>query len=636
MVHTTLQAHNDDRITEIIIRAGQLVDSIQLKMFSGNIMKAGGNGGRQKKIVLKNNEHVTQIETRGGDYLDQITIHTTRKVYGPFGGKGGKQLEPQVVPVGSIFSGFIVDATHYVKRVELLSENKNTPCNTVVILGRTGDGKSTLVDMLKNYFENKSFHDKVQIKNKPEYNNGGQRTSKTNACTTYDFANHIGKFQFIDTPGMSDTGGVERDNANVSMILEKLTNIPSLTAIIMVVNGTNARYTNEQQNVFTRIHNILPNVFQKRVLCVFTMCDEHNSAAAENVNFFKPVPICHYFMDNSFFLRNSSTQAEEAWEKSLGVLRLLLEDIQDLGPRGTIAFSEIREKHNELRGNIAQVSLEIDRMQKLETAIKKAILQKSQSQSDEDLYRNFTSTSTVKSVVLQDCARHSTFCSKCIGTVTCHENCGLKETTTVGDAVFLNCWCIDAKKCKVCQCDVSTHFHAKKERVEKVETVQTILAEAQKNYNHAKEKSKQLTSQSDLLQRDLDSIRIEMKNKYADIERLCVEMTSICHGYNLSGEIKCIIEELERQHETERDLNMQQEIRLRINTMNEMNKRLVEQNEQQGGYTSTKRVVSNISSNKRKSEHEIVEPRDSVEQVVGQVVAAGLSLFSSYKKYKGL
>ncbi|KAL2944842.1 Mannose/glucose-specific lectin, partial [Bienertia sinuspersici] len=97
-----MQLEEGDRITEVTIRHGAIVDAIGLTVAKKNgntvYQQFGGNGGAPAKIVLEDGEYLTRISGTYGNYQYQenevvvgsITIHTNLKPigYGPYGKNG--------------------------------------------------------------------------------------------------------------------------------------------------------------------------------------------------------------------------------------------------------------------------------------------------------------------------------------------------------------------------------------------------------------------------------------------------------------------------------------------------------------------------------------------------------------------
>ncbi len=77
------------RITQLVVRHGEYIDSIGVGYANGNFINHGGTGGSETLINLLPDELISAVEGRCGDVLDQITFRSNKEVYGPFGGSGG-------------------------------------------------------------------------------------------------------------------------------------------------------------------------------------------------------------------------------------------------------------------------------------------------------------------------------------------------------------------------------------------------------------------------------------------------------------------------------------------------------------------------------------------------------------------
>lgn len=138
----------------------------------------------------------------------------------------------------------------------------------ILVLGKSGVGKSMLINALVNYLEFDSLYDAINDPGRlrciipcsfsyqdEELNDHqvvvGEDTfwekttkigrSSTKKAVTYCF-NMDGKtIRFIDTPGMNDTEGIDRDHENVKDILRMLESIDKLSAILILMHPNEAR-----------------------------------------------------------------------------------------------------------------------------------------------------------------------------------------------------------------------------------------------------------------------------------------------------------------------------------------------------------------------------------------------------------
>ena len=116
--------------------------------------------------------------------------------------------------------------------------------------------------------------------------------SQTTKCRNYEFhhpKNPAYKFIFIDTPGLSDTNGVKQDDKNIQEIINTAISIGSLSAIVIIANGTEARVTPSIKNTLVRLSNNLPDVLvDNNLLLILTKCAK-SSACFSEVAFAKEI-----------------------------------------------------------------------------------------------------------------------------------------------------------------------------------------------------------------------------------------------------------------------------------------------------------------------------------------------------------
>jgi ribosome biogenesis GTPase A len=130
---------------------------------------------------------------------------------------------------------------------------------TILVIGETGAGKSTFINITANYFLHgtldnlliavpNKFHKEINygghVQEHSERDYNAESESQTDKTTEYSFLklDNAHKFIFIDTPGLGDTRGTQQDDLNVDKILKAASSTPNLAAVVLIVNGTNARF----------------------------------------------------------------------------------------------------------------------------------------------------------------------------------------------------------------------------------------------------------------------------------------------------------------------------------------------------------------------------------------------------------
>jgi GTPase Era involved in 16S rRNA processing len=109
--------------------------------------------------------------------------------------------------------------------------------------------------------------------------------SQTTKCHNYSFNhpdNPAYKFIFIDTPGLSDTNGIKQDDKNIKEIVNAAISAGSLSAIVIIASGTEARMTSSIKNTLVRLANNIPDELINNLLLILTKCSKASACFSAN------------------------------------------------------------------------------------------------------------------------------------------------------------------------------------------------------------------------------------------------------------------------------------------------------------------------------------------------------------------
>ncbi|XP_039905255.1 uncharacterized protein LOC120744769 isoform X5 [Simochromis diagramma] len=294
-------------------------------------------------------------------------------------------------------------------------EESTRQSRTIMLLGATSSGKSTLIDGMINYIVGVEWEDSFRFKFINEDQSTSQAHSQTSEVTVYKI-NHQDGFKIpfsltiVDTPGFGDTRGIERDRE----ITEQLRNLFSsshgvseIDAVCFVAQAALARLTPTQRYVFDSVLSIFGKDVAENISIVVTFADGQRPPVLEAINAAgvpcpkteDGLPVHFKFNTSALFANNKSAEGDRMsddddddeggfdlmfWEmgkksmkkffaalnlietKSLTLtkevlrerkqLEISVENLQEQVKRGLAKIEEIKETSEKLKDHEAEIS----------------------------------------------------------------------------------------------------------------------------------------------------------------------------------------------------------------------------------------------------------------------------------------
>lgn len=451
-------------------------------------------------------------------------------------------------------------------RTNMVLEQKDS---TVVVIGETGCGKSTWINMMTNFFKNGSLENlRIAIPTKDYYSTERYEHSETNVrdgsvaqttqAFTYTFKKKNIKFSIIDTPGLNDTKGLDQDDINLNKILNAAVDAENLSAIIMIINGTNARVTHNIQNLIAKFRGSLPDSIMSNIIVICTMCREE-TCNFKNFRSLGFVPYKIFYMNNTIF---SSPITEKSnlkllyyeFSDSLDICRQITETVQNMSVISTIDFQQIRDLRNSIKSELHRVKNDILQLQNVHDIITVAQDTIKHREDYAAQFKNYTKTKVIKTTRIVNnptINKKNTICDNC--NKTCHEDCKLGEIIGKNSAAITHCYAFqctagngDQNTCKICNCSYMYHYHSNNTIVEDTETLEEVIEEMKKQYLEAlastQEEAKKL-SEHELTRK---SVEHQIDTLCDKLSRTCHELKKICSGFNFVNELNIMIYQLKR------------------------------------------------------------------------------------------
>ena len=149
---------------------------------------------------------------------------------------------------------------------------------TILMMGETGSGKSTLINRMLNYMLGVKWEDNIRFEITPEEVKRPQTQSQTKPITAYEI---LGldelpvpfSLTVIDTPGFGDTRGLENYKEivhNLDTLLKSARGIEEIDAVCLVVKASENRFSPSRKYIFDAILSIFGKNMEKNIMTLIT------------------------------------------------------------------------------------------------------------------------------------------------------------------------------------------------------------------------------------------------------------------------------------------------------------------------------------------------------------------------------
>ncbi|XP_075954603.1 uncharacterized protein LOC142956753 [Anarhichas minor] len=213
------------------------------------------------------------------------------------------------------------------RRFSFGKESPGKSNRTIMVLGATGAGKSTLIDGMINYILGVKWEDSYRFKLVDEGQVTSQAHSQTSEVTVYKINHQEGfaidySLTIVDTPGFGDTRGIERDRK----ITEQLRNLFSaehgvsdIDAVCFVAQASLARLTPTQKYVFDSVLSIFGKDVAENIRILVTFADGQQPPVLEAIRASgvpcpktnKGLPIHFKFNNSALFADNTKVTGDD-------------------------------------------------------------------------------------------------------------------------------------------------------------------------------------------------------------------------------------------------------------------------------------------------------------------------------------
>uniref|UniRef100_A0A8C4DYF0 Septin-type G domain-containing protein n=1 Tax=Dicentrarchus labrax TaxID=13489 RepID=A0A8C4DYF0_DICLA len=424
-----------------------------------------------------------------------------------------------------------------------LGKDSNKPNRTIMVLGATGAGKSTLINGMINYILDVEWKDSFRFKLVNEDQSKSQAESQTTEVTVYKINHQEGfKIEYsltiVDTPGFGDTRGIERDKE----ITEQLRNLFSaklgvseIDAVCFVAQASLARLTPSQKYVFDSVLSIFGKDVAENIRVLVTFADGQRPPVLEAINAAgvpcpktkDGLPVHFKFNNSALFADNKSSAADSMsedeedggfdqmfWKMGTKSMKRFFAALNVIETKSLTMTKEVLRERKQLENSVEnlqkQVKFGLAKLEEINETSQKLKEHEAEISRNENFEFEVTVTKPVQ-IDISGKGNFLTNCQQCHN--TCHHPCGIPS-----DADKRGCVAMGSNgHCTVCpgKCYWNEHFNQKYKWDYKEVKEKRTVKELKEKYLKAADAKRPVQTLIGKLKAEYDEVQTEVNKLIA-------------------------------------------------------------------------------------------------------------------------
>ncbi|XP_045923541.1 uncharacterized protein LOC123982166 [Micropterus dolomieu] len=446
------------------------------------------------------------------------------------------QLRPKKENIGSL------------RRMTLGERNVNKINKTILLVGETGTGKSTLVNALVNYAMGVKWEDDVWFKFVEDEKERLEQESQTSDVMVYQVFGFEGEtlpysLTIIDTPGYGSTRGTEHDDTVSQGLLGWFSSgeVHEINAVGLVLKANVYHLSDRMRYVFDSVASLFGKDMEKNIVALIT-----HSNGLTPVNALKALDAAKvkcarneknqpvYFLfdncQNTERTQGNKSVFETAWETSMRGMNEFTYFLEKSGPQNLMTTIEVLKTRIRLTACIQNLKERVEFTEQKQRENQQT--QEALKKHEEEMKRNEEFTIEVDEIYkvkerIEGGMRGLFFYEAAVCCTVCEENCHYPGCTKAWSPGY--CQIMKDGRCTSCtrKCPVSDHVKENWIYVTKTRKVQKTLQDVKEKYERGKAGCEETTSLLETLEKQMEKLQKEKDQMLEKSFELVVRLDQI-------------------------------------------------------------------------------------------------------------